>query len=77
MFYGGKMDAFLETEVVTPEETEQTITTGRGLSGSTLKIIAIVAMFIDHTAAIILDRLLMARGMGSLKGADNRAVMDI
>ena len=70
------MDAFLETEVVTPEETEQTITKGRGISGSTLKIIAIVAMFIDHTAAIILDRLLMARGMGSLNGADTQAVME-
>lgn len=31
----------------------------RGISGSTLKLIAIVAMFIDHTGAIIVERMLM------------------
>lgn len=35
---------------------------GKGLTGSTLKLIAIGAMFIDHFAAIVLDRYLIASG---------------
>ncbi len=31
----------------------------KGISGSTLKLIAIIAMFIDHTGAIIIERMLM------------------
>lgn len=38
----------------------------KGLSGSTLKLVAIVAMFIDHFAAIILDRYLVSIGILSL-----------
>ena len=38
----------------------------KGLSGSTLKLIAIVAMFTDHFAAIILDRYLVSIGILSL-----------
>lgn len=38
----------------------------KGLSGSTLKLIAIIAMFIDHFAAIILDRYLTAKGFLAL-----------
>lgn len=34
---------------------EQTVEAKKGITGSTLKIIAIVAMFIDHFAAVILD----------------------
>lgn len=34
----------------------------KGLTGSTLKLVAIVAMLIDHFAAIILDRYLIAAG---------------
>jgi len=46
----------------------------KGFSGSTLKLIAIVTMLIDHTAATILDRMLIARGMGDLYNA--KAVQD-
>lgn len=38
----------------------------KGLSGSTLKLVAITAMFIDHFAAIILDRYLISIGILSL-----------
>ncbi len=34
----------------------------KGLSGSTLKLVAIIAMFIDHFAAIIFDRYLISAG---------------
>lgn len=35
-----------------------------GITGSTIKLIAIITMFIDHSAAIILERVLMQRGLG-------------
>lgn len=40
----------------------------RGLSGSTLKMIAIITMFVDHFAAAVLGRLLMVGGPGALNG---------
>ncbi len=46
----------------------------RGISGSTLKLIAIFTMLIDHTAATILDKTLIARGMYSLNPTDTVAV---
>ena len=33
------------------------------ISGSTLKIIAMACMLIDHTAAVLFDRILISRGL--------------
>lgn len=43
-------------------EVQDTISS-RGISGSTLKIIAILTMLIDHTGAIILERFIIGDGM--------------
>jgi hypothetical protein len=40
----------------------------KGIYGSTLKLIAIFTMLIDHTAATILDRTMASRGINSLFG---------
>lgn len=44
-------------------EVNQTLSEKKGITGSTLKLIAIISMLIDHTGAIILERMLVARGM--------------
>ena len=36
----------------------------KGLSGSTLKMIAIVTMFIDHIGAVIVERMLLTGNTG-------------
>ena len=41
-------------------------TTKKGIPGSTLKLIAIIAMFIDHTGAVIVERLLLSNGFTGL-----------
>lgn len=38
----------------------------KGLSGSTLKLVAIITMFIDHFAAVIIDRYLVSAGFQNL-----------
>lgn len=46
----------------------------KGLSGSTLKLIAVITMIIDHIGAAILGRLLYVEGIGGLNGTDTEAV---
>ena len=43
-----------------------TVNEKKGISGSTIKIIAVVAMLIDHIGAAVLARQLMAEGLGNL-----------
>ncbi|MCM1188166.1 MAG: conjugal transfer protein TraX [bacterium] len=45
-----------------------------GLSGSTVKIIAVAAMLIDHIAAAVLMRMLIVRGMYSLPNDGNQVL---
>lgn len=47
----------------------------RGISGSTLKLIAVLTMIIDHTAAGVLGRYLSVRGIGNLD-IQNMAAID-
>lgn len=53
------------TDTLTTNQSFSTnnTTSGKGVPGSTLKLIAIIAMFIDHTGAVILDRLLISKGI--------------
>lgn len=46
----------------------------RGISGSTVKIVAVVTMLIDHVGAVILERMLIAQGMLGLGGMDEQAM---
>lgn len=45
----------------------------RGITGSTLKLIAIITMFIDHVGAIIVERMIMRSGVPDV--ADGEAMM--
>lgn len=47
----------------------------RGISGSTIKIIAIVAMLIDHIGATIVERTLIGQGLSSLNTSDINSMM--
>ena len=47
----------------------------KGISGSTLKMIAIVTMLIDHIGAAVLARLLMVQGLNSIDTSSQDAVM--
>ena len=43
--------------------TGKTVKNAGKISGSTQKIIAMVCMLIDHTAAVLFDRILISRGL--------------
>lgn len=58
-----------ETILKQPKQTER-LRMKRGISGSTLKLIAVITMIIDHTAAGILGRYLSISGFGSLDAAN-------
>lgn len=47
----------------------------KGISGSTLKMIAIVTMLIDHIGAVVLARLLIVQGVNSIDTSSQNAVM--
>ena len=47
----------------------------KGISGSTLKMIAIVTMVIDHIGAAVLARFLMVNGLGELDQTNADAIM--
>lgn len=48
----------------------------KGITGSTLKLIAIITMLIDHTAATIVDRMIVASGINNLDPNNVQAMMD-
>ena len=48
----------------------------KGLSGSTIKIIAIVAMLIDHIGAVIVERMIAAQSGGIYSYEDPLVVLD-
>lgn len=56
-----KTDSVLHTGDGEPVQVKK-----KGLSGSTLKLVAIITMFIDHFAAVILDRYLISAGFLNL-----------
>lgn len=47
-------------------DTEVEVEKKRGIPGSTIKMIAIIAMFIDHTAAVILERIMRQQGINTM-----------
>ena len=66
----------MEANMETAQLTEQTIETKRGISGSTIKIIAVISMLIDHIGAGILGRFLMnSNYMEIASSGDLNAVM--
>ena len=48
----------------------------KGLSGSAIKIIAIVAMLIDHIGAVIVERMITAQSGGVYSYEDPLVVLD-
>ncbi|MDD3174664.1 MAG: TraX family protein [Herbinix sp.] len=62
------MDGNTYTSVNTEMKTSK-----RGISGSTLKLIAIFTMLIDHIGAAVIDKVLAAKGMYNLDASDIQA----
>lgn len=56
-----------EREKALENITEAAVSAGKkGITGSTLKLIAIIAMFIDHTGAVIVERMLLSGGASQM-----------
>lgn len=55
---------------------ESSVTVKKGIPGSTLKIIAITAMFIDHIGAVIFERILVANGLYRTNMNDAQSFMN-
>ena len=54
----------------------ETVAVGKkGISGSTIKLIGIITMFIDHFAAALLTRILIHRGLFSVMYSNNQDVI--
>jgi hypothetical protein len=49
---------------------------GKGISGSTLKIIAIITMFLDHSAATIINKMLQIKGLDKIDPNDFERMKD-
>ena len=49
---------------------------GKGIPGSTLKIVAMVAMLIDHIGGVVISRMLMSTGLNALDSTNTDAVME-
>lgn len=63
------MDSKINTLSQTGMQENQR-TRKKGLNGSTLKMIAIITMLIDHIGAVVLTRILMQRGLAELAYTD-------
>lgn len=67
------MEAAQTMEMVQKQETAQK---KRGISGSTLKIIAVITMLTDHVGAFILCRYLMASGYMEVAASGDMSVIN-
>jgi len=53
---------------------ENNVVVKKGIPGSTLKLIAIITMLIDHIGAVILERILVANGMSLLYSGNTELI---